>query len=69
MKLHEAIAEIIESNHFNQSLRRSSWTHGDSLQISNEGGYSGGELVWKYSGNRAELFFVDDFTADDWSVE
>lgn len=69
MKLHEAIQEIIDSNHFNKEMRRDSWTHGDSLQIVDESGYMNGQLYWKISGKRAGLFFVEDFLANDWCVE
>ena len=69
MKLHEAISEVIESNYFNQTIRRRNWAHGDSLMITNSEGYMRGELFWKISGNKASLFFVDDILSDDWIVE
>lgn len=68
MMLHEAIIECLDSK-CNLELRRDSWTHGDSMIVKDQASYMGGVLFWKHSGNRVELFNIDDLLDDDWSVE
>jgi hypothetical protein len=68
MKLNEAIAECLGSD-APLSIRRESWLHADSFVVTNKDSYMGGELWYKISGHKAELFFVDDLISNDWVVE
>lgn len=48
---------------------RTSWTHSDHLKVFSGGSdYMGGELRWE-SGERAQLFYVEDLTASDWKMK
>lgn len=67
MKIDEAVYMALMGNDL--SIRRESWTHGDALKIKKRASYMGGELFYRESGSRAELFYVADLIADDWEVE
>ncbi len=67
MTLREAIGAALDNEGL--KISRDGWTHGDSIEIRNQDSYMGGELYWAHSGNRVELFFIDDLMSSDWKAE
>lgn len=51
-------------------MRRKRWTHADWLHVvGSNNSYGHGQLHYRASGTRAELFYVDDLIALDWEID
>lgn len=63
------LIEAIKQAGFTKTFRRKSWTHQDVLYVlGHPKAYGGGEIMWQASGTRAQFFYVNEITGDDWEV-
>lgn len=52
-----------------KAFRRKGWSHADHLKlVGTPTAYGNGELRWT-TGERAQLFYVNDLTATDWHLQ